>query len=121
MPMTPPYLIPVHQLATGVRVRTTPDAPRERDGVPQSNRFFPGCLAWPVEATIVLDEHTYADGSVEKEVRGIRITVWASARPEIESGDVVTFQGLMAGAVEGTVFLQATGVARVEEGTDEIL
>lgn len=119
--MTPPYLIPVGQLKEGVRVRTSPDAPRERDGVPQSNRFFPGCLAWPVEATIVLDEHAYADGSVEKEVRGTRVTVWAPERPEIEADDIVVFQGLMAGAVEGSVFLQATGVEKLEEAGSELL
>ena len=121
MPMTPPYLIPVHQLATGVRVRTAPDAPRERAGAPQSNRFFPGRLAWPVEVTIVMEEHTHADGTVEREVRGTRVTVWASERPEIDPDDTVAFQGLMAGAVEGTVFLQATGVEKLEEDAHELL
>ena len=119
--MTPPYLTPVGQLTAGVRVRTVPDAPRERDGAPQSNRFFPGRLAWPVEVTIVMEEHTHADGTVEREVRGTRVTVWAPERPEIEADDTVVFQGIMAGAVEGTVFLQATGVARVEEVNDELL
>lgn len=119
--MTPPYLIPVGQLAAGVRVRTAPDAPRERDGRPQTSSYFPGCLAWPLEITLVMNEHTDRDGAVEREVRPSRVTVWSPERPKVEVDDIVDFQGVMAGAVDGSVFLQATGVARVEEDTDEIL
>lgn len=121
MPTTPPYLTPVGQLTAGVRVRTTPRSPRERDGRPQTSAHFPECLAWPIEVSLIMDEHTSSDGIVEREVKSSRVTVWASERPEIEPNDTVAFRGLMAGAVEGTVFLQATGVARVEEVTDELL
>lgn len=121
MPMTPPYLVPVHQLATGVRVRTAPDAPREKNGVPQSNRFLPGCLAWSLEITLVMSEHTDRDGAVEREVKPSRVTVWSPERPAVAPDDVVVFQGLMVGAVDGNVFLQATGVERVEEASGEIL
>lgn len=120
MPITPPYLTPVGQLTAGVRVRTAADAPREKDGVPQSNRFFPGCLAWSLEVSLVMDERTGGDGVVEREVKRFRVTVWAPERPEIASDDVVVFQGLMAGAVEGSVFLQATGVEKVEEASGEL-
>ncbi|MBK4146236.1 hypothetical protein [Corynebacterium macginleyi] len=121
MPIAPPYLIPVGQLTAGVRVRTAADAPREKNGVPQSNRFFPGCLAWSLEVSLVMDEHTGGDGVVEREVRSSRVTVWSPDRPAISQDDLVVFQGLMAGAVEGSVFLQATGVERVEEASGELL
>lgn len=121
MPTTPPYLTPVGQLKEGVRVRTAPDTPRERDGRPQTSAHFPECLAWPIEVSLIMDEHTSSDGIVEREVKSSRVTVWASERPEIEPDDTVTFQGLMAGAVDGTVFLQATGVERVEETAHELL
>lgn len=121
MPIAPPYLIPVGQLADSVRVRTAPDAPRERDGHPQTSSYFPGCLAWPIEVSLVMSEHTSSDGAVEREVRRTRVTVWAPERPKVEADDIVIFQGVMAGAVEGTVFLQATGVESVEETAHELL
>lgn len=121
MPITPPYLTPVGQLTAGVRVRTAPDSPRERDGRPQTNRFFPGCLAWPIEVSLVMSERTGSDGAVEREVKASRVTVWAPERPSIGDDDLVSFQGLMAGAVDGLVFLQATGVDRVEETAHELL
>lgn len=120
MPITPPYLTPFGQLTAGVRVRTAPDAPRERNGHPQTSTYFPGCLAWPLEVTLVMSEHTAHDGAVEREVKRFRVTVWAPERPGVAPDDVVVFQGLMAGAVEGSVFLQATGVDRVED-THEIV
>lgn len=116
----PPYLTPVHQAFEAVRVRTAPDSPRERDGSPQTSRFFPGCLAWSVEISLAMSERTGSDGAVEREVKASRVTVWAPERPDISQDDLVAFQGLMAGAVEGSLFLQATGVERVED-THEIL
>ena len=121
MPITPPYLTPAGQLTAGVRVRTAPDAPRERDGAPQSNRFFPGCLAWSIEISLIMSEHTSSDGAVEREVRRTRVTVWAPERPKVEADDIVIFQGVMAGAVDGSVFLQATGVEKLEEAGSELL
>ena len=53
-------------------------------------------------------------------MKRVRVTVWAPERPGVAPDDVVVFQGLMAGAVEGSVFLQATGVDRVED-THEIV
>ncbi|MDN8621182.1 hypothetical protein Q0N36_11465 [Corynebacterium kefirresidentii] len=61
------------------------------------------------------------DGVVEREIKRSRVTVWTPERPNIAPDDVVTFQGLMAGAVDGNIFLQATGVERAEESSDELL
>lgn len=117
----PPYLTPVHQAFEAVRVRTAPDSPRERGGSPQTSRFFPGCLAWSIEISLVMSERTGSDGAVEREVKPSRVTVWAPERPDVSQDDLVAFHGLMAGAVEGTVFLQATGVEKVEEVAHELL
>lgn len=117
----PPYLTPVHQAFEAVRVRTAPDSPRERDGSPQTSRFFPGCLAWSIEISLVMSERTGSDGAVEREVKPSRVTVWSPERPDVSQDDLVAFHGLMAGAVDGNVFLQAAGVERVEEGSGEIL
>jgi len=116
----PPYLTPVHQAFEAVRVRTAPDSPRERDGSPQTSKFFPGCLSWSVEISLVMSERTGSDGAVEREVRRSRVTVWSPERPDVSQNDLVTFQGLMAGAVDGSVFLQATGVEKVEEASGEL-
>ena len=56
-----------------------------------------------------------ADGAIEREVRRQAITVWSPERPDASVGDKIRITGLMAGAVEGSLFLQATGVERVEE------
>ena len=119
--IVPPYLIPVYQDLGGVRVRAVPDAPEERDGMPKTSPFFPGCRAWKVQVSLVMDEHTGGDGVVEREVRPSRVTVWSPERPGVAPDDVVVFQGLMAGAVEGSVFLQATGVEKLEEAGSELL
>lgn len=117
----PSYLTPVHQLLSGVRVQATADTPETKEGAPKTNRAFPGCNAWKIEIILTMSESTNSSGTVEREVRRSRVTVWSPGRPEVSPDDVVTFQGLMAGAVDGSIFLQATGVERVEEGSDELL
>ncbi|WP_296091077.1 hypothetical protein [uncultured Corynebacterium sp.] len=111
----PPYLTPVHQAFEAVRVRSVPDSPEERDGTPKASRFFPGCKAWKIQVTLVMSEAEDADGAIEREVRRQAITVWSPERPDASVGDKIRITGLMAGAVEGSLFLQATGVERVEE------
>lgn len=117
----PSYLTPVHQLLSGVRVQATADAPETKEGTPKTNRAFPDCNAWKIEVSLIMRERTGDDGVVEREIKRSRVTVWSPERPEVSPDDVVTFQGLMAGAVDGSIFLQATGVERVEEGSDELL
>ena len=119
--IVPPYLTPVYQALESVRVRAVPDHPEERDGTPKTSRFFPGCRAWKVQVSLVMDENTGGDGVVEREVRPSRITVWSPEPPEISQDDLVVFRGLMVGAVEGSVFLQATGVEKLEEAGSELL
>ena len=117
----PPYLTPVYQALESVRVRAVPDDPEERDGMPKTSLSFPGCRAWKVQVTLVMSETEGADGAVEREVRRQPITIWTPERPNISVGDQVRVTGLMAGAVEGSLFLQATGIERVEETNYEVL
>lgn len=117
----PSYLVPVYQTFEGARVRAVSDSPEERDGVPKTNPFFPGCKAWKVQVSLVMSEMEDAGGALEREIRRQSITVWAPERPSVSVGDKVRITGLMAGAVEGSLFLQATGVEKLEEGSDEIL
>lgn len=117
----PPYLVPVYQAFEGARVRSVPDGPEERDGVPKTNQFFPGCKAWKMQVSLVMSEMEDADGAIEREVRRQPISIWSPERPDVSVGDKIRITGLMAGAVEGSLFLQAAGVERVEEGSGEIL
>ena len=119
--IVPPYLTPVYQALESVRVRAVPDDPEERDGMPKTSLSFPGCRAWKVQVTLVMSETEGADGAVEREVRRQPITIWTPERPSISVGDQVRVTGLMAGAVEGSLFLQATGIERVEETNYEVL
>lgn len=117
----PSYLTPVYQALEGVRVRSVPDDPEERDGTPKTSPSFPGCRAWKMQVTLVMSETEGADGAVEREVRRQPITVWAPTRPDVSVGDHVRATGLMAGAIDGSIFLQATGIERVEEASGESL
>lgn len=117
----PPYLVPVYQVFEGARVRAVAESPEERDDAPKTNPFFPGCRAWKIQVTLAMSETEDADGAIEREIRRQAITVWAPERPNISVGDTVRITGLMAGAVDGNIFLQAAGVERVEEGSGEIL
>lgn len=119
--IVPPYLMPVYQALEGVRVRAVAESPEEKDGTPKTNQFFPGCKAWKVQVTLVMSEAEDADGAIEREVRRQAITVWSPERPDASVGDKIRITGLMAGAVEGSLFLQATGVERVEEVAHELL
>ncbi len=119
--IVPPYLVPVYQPLEGARVRAVPDGPEERDGTPKTNPSFPGCKAWKMQFTLVMSETEGADGAVEREVKRQPITIWAPERPDVSVGDQVRVTGLMAGAIDGTIFLQGTGVDRVEETAHELL
>ncbi|WP_151738055.1 hypothetical protein [Paenibacillus tengchongensis] len=68
-----------------------------------------------------MSETEGADGAVEREVKRQPITIWAPERPDVSVGDQVRVTGLMAGAIDGTIFLQGTGVDRVEETAHELL
>ena len=57
-------------------------------------------------------------GAVEREIRRQAVTVWAPTRPAIYEGEKIRFTGLMAGAVDGTLFFQAQGIEGVEEVED---
>lgn len=113
--MIPPYLVPVYQCPESVRVRSVPDSPEERDGVSKKNRLFPGCKAWKFQVSLVMSEMEDESGAVEREVRRQPITVWAPERPSVSVGDRVRITGLMAGAIDSTIFLQATGVEKLED------
>jgi hypothetical protein len=119
--IVPPYLTPVYQALESVRVRAVPDHPEERDGTVKTSQFFPGCKAWKMQVTLVMSEEEDADGALAREVRRQSITVWAPERPRVSVGDKVRVTGLMAGAVDGNIFLQATGVENAEETSGEIL
>jgi len=111
----PPYLLPVYQCLENVRVRTAPAEPETKGEMPKTNSHFPGCKAWKLQVALVMSETEDEDGSVEREIRRQPITIWSPERPNVSAGDRVCISGLMAGAVEGSLFLQATGVERVEE------
>ncbi|MEK0146576.1 hypothetical protein [Corynebacterium yonathiae] len=68
-----------------------------------------------------MSEEEDTDGALAREVRRQSITIWSPERPDASVGDRVRVTGLMVGAVDGTIFLQATGVERVEEASGELL
>lgn len=118
--IVPPYLTPVYQVLESVRVRALPDVPEEKNGAPKTNPAFPGCKAWKIQVTLVMSEEEDADGALAREVRRQPITIWSPERPDVAVGDRARVTGLMVGAVDSMIFLQATGVEKVKD-THEIL
>lgn len=44
----------------------------------------------------------------------ISVTVWAESAPSVQVGQYVRLSGVMVGAVEGSTYVQALGVAAVQ-------
>lgn len=114
----PSYMNPVYQLVDGVRALSVPETPEQRDGREKESPFFPGCRAWKIQVALTMSEEEVDDGVVERQIRRQAVTVWAPARPAIYEGGKIRFIGLMAGAVDGTLFFQAQGVESAEEVED---
>ena len=108
-------MTPVYQLMGGVRALSVPETPEQRDGREKENQAFPGCKAWKVQVALTMSEEEVDDGVVERQIRRQAVTVWSPTRPTIYEGGKIRFIGLMAGAVDGTIFFQAQGVEGVEE------
>ncbi|MDK4295476.1 MULTISPECIES: hypothetical protein [Corynebacterium] len=111
----PSYMTPVYQLMEGVRAQFVPEEPEQRDGREKESPFFPGCKAWKIQVALTMSEEEVDNGAVEREIRRQAVTVWVPTRPTIYEGEKIRFIGLMAGAVDGTLFFQAQGVESVEE------
>ena len=111
---TPSYLRPVSPLIEGSRVTRVPDEPEAyEDGSPKQNSAFPGCSQWKLQVKVLSAVDVF-DGQEEPEYARISVSVWLSSRPRVRVGQHARFTGLMAGAVDGTVFFQARGVEAVE-------
>lgn len=122
----PPHMSPVARLATlPVRMTADIEPKTDRDGVQKTSPYFPGCTAWTARVACILGAETIdmPDGTTERSVRTetYTVTVWVTAdesaavREAGRAGSWVRIAGLMAGAVEGTLYMQATGLTPHEK------
>lgn len=114
----PPYLVPAGLLASEpVEVTRAPELVLV-DEKPKANSNFPGCQAYRMAVEVVRGskKKTLVDGrTVEVALLDeIPLTVWTVTAPSVQVGQYVRVSGLMVGAVDGSTYVQATGVQAVE-------
>lgn len=114
----PPYLIPASVLASEpVEVTKAPEMVLV-DEKPKVNSNFPGRTAYRMAVEVVrgTKEKTLFDGrSAEVPILDeISVTVWTASAPSAQVGQYVRLAGVMVGAVDGSTYVQATGVTAVK-------
>lgn len=116
----PSYLVPAGLLATEpVEVTRGPEMKLVGEGEakkPKTNQNFPGRFGYAMAVEVVrgVKQKNLPNGkTVEVAVLDeINVTVWAESVPEVGPGDYVHLRGVMVGAVDGTTYVQALGVAK---------
>lgn len=116
----PSYMVPAGILATEpVEVTRGPELKLVGEGdqkKPKANANFPGRAAYSMAVEVIrgTKEKTLADGQkrVVPILDEISVTVWVESAPEVGPGDYVRLHGVMVGAVDGTAYVQALGVAK---------
>ena len=114
----PPYLVPASVLASEpVEVTRAPELVLV-DEKPKVNANFPGCQAYRMAVEVVRGskQKRLLDGSTVEValLDEIAVTVWTATAPSVQVGQYVRLAGVMVGAVEGSTYVQATGVAAVQ-------
>jgi ssDNA-binding replication factor A large subunit len=118
----PNYLIPASVLASEpVEVTRAPEMRTVGEGddkKPKVSDYFPGRTAYGLAVEVVRGRKrkTLLNGrSAEVPVLDeISVTVWAESVPSVQVGQYVRLSGVMVGAVEGSTYVQALGVAAVQ-------
>ena len=116
----PAYLVPAGILATEpVEVTRGPEMKTVGEGdqkKPKTSDFFPGRTAYGLTVEVVrgMKRKTLMDGRTAEVpiLDELSVTVWAESAPEVGLGEYVHLHGVMVGAVDGTAYVQATGVAK---------
>lgn len=115
---TPSYLKPVSPLVEGARVTRSPNEPETYEsGEQKRNAAFPQCAQWKYQVKVLKSVEVF-DEQVEPEYERLSVSVWSPVKPHVNPGQHVRFTGLMAGAVDGSLFFQARGIEEVE-GVEE--
>lgn len=118
----PAYMVPAGILATEpVEVTRGPEMKLVGDGdqkKPKVNPNFPGRTAYGLTVEVVrgAKQKTLADGQKRTVpiLDELSVTVWAESAPEVVLGEYVHLHGVMVGAVDGTAYVQALGVAKAK-------
>lgn len=119
----PAYMVPAGILATEpVEVTRGPELKLVGEGDqknPKVNANFPGRFGYAMAVEVVrgAKQKKLPNGkAVEVAMLDeINVTVWAESAPEVAPGDYVRLHGVMVGAVDGTAYVQALGVAKANQ------
>lgn len=119
----PAYMVPASILATEpVEVTRGPEMKTVGEGdqkKPKTSDFFPGRTAYGLTVEVVrgMKRKNLMDGRTAEVpvLDEISVTVWAESAPEVAPGDYVRLSGVMVGAVDGTAYVQAVGVAKASK------
>ena len=117
----PSYMTPVSRLAKApVRMAADIEKKLNDDGSQKTNENFPGRSAWKARVSCIFGAETITmpDGSQQKtlQTETYTVTIWATAEEAVQLSQVaragrwVRLVDLMAGAVQGNLYLQALGI-----------
>lgn len=120
--LCPSYMTPVSRLAkTPVRMAADIEKKLDEDGTQKTSTHFPGRAAWQARVSCIFGSETITmpDGSEQKTLKteSYSVTIWATVeesaqlRQVARAGRWVRLVELMAGAVQGNLYLQALGIA----------
>lgn len=111
----PSYLTPL-SLFGSAQVSRDVTEKTDQDGV-QKRSDWADAPGWIIPVEGIVGERTkkMPDGRSASilDTQDLNVTVWSAHRPAVAMGDYVQFEGLAAGAVQGNLFFQATGVKKV--------
>ena len=127
----PSYMTPVSRLAkTPVRMAADIEKKLDDDGSQKTSENFPGRSAWKARVSCFfgVDTITMPDGSTQKtlQTETYSVTIWATAEEAVQlrqvarAGRWVRLVDLMAGAVQGNLYLQALGIVENAQEKEQV-
>lgn len=119
----PNYLLPLDAITYQVQITGEVKEKTDQNGNQKYANWNaqPGWVV-PIEIirgtlTKVLPDGTKAEAL---DLMRLNVTVWSATKPNAPLGSYVTLTGLAVGAVDGNIFVQATGVQPSESNVDEL-
>lgn len=127
----PSYMTPVSRLAKApVRMAADIEKKLDDDGSQKTNENFPGRSAWKARVSCIFGAETITmpDGSQQKtlQTETYPVTIWATAEEAVQlrqvarAGRWVRLLDLMAGAVQGNLYLQALGIVENAQEKEQV-
>lgn len=118
----PSYLLPLDEFkAVEVigSIREKKDRAGEIKRETWTGKSLPGWVV-PIEIIRGSRKKTLPNGKMLEimDSETVNVTLWSTEKPDLSVGDYAEFSGLMAGAVDGKIYIQALKVEKIEADFD---